>query len=127
MAKKKTLKSLLGGSDGRVQASLDLAKKPLRPTIQQGGQSYTAVQETQKASQSQLGMLADSLSKLNPALQSLHKGYMAETETQKMEFAETFQGLSDEERTNLINEKQTALKKIKPPQQNVSSKIVKMR
>lgn len=110
MAKKKTLKSLLGGSDGRVQASLDLAKKPLRPTIQQGGQSYTAVQETQKASQSQLGMLADSLSKLNPALQSLHKGYMAETETQKMEFAETFQGLSDEERTNLINEKQTALK-----------------
>lgn len=111
MAKKKTLKSLLGGSDGRVQASLDLAKKPLRPTIQAGGQSYTAVQETQKASQSQLGMLADSLSKLNPALQSLHKGYMAETETQKMEFAETFQGLSDEERTNLINEKQTALAK----------------
>ena len=111
MAKKKTLKSLLGGSDGRVQASLDLAKKPLRPTIQQGGQSYTAVQETQRASQTQLGMLADSLSKLNPALQSLHKGYIAETETQKMEFAETFQGLSDEERTNLINEKQTALAK----------------
>ncbi len=120
MAKKKTLKSLLGGSDGRVQASLDLAKKPLRPTIQQGGQSYTAVQETQKASQSQLGMLADSLSKLNPALQSLHKGYMAETEMQKMEFAETFQGLSDEERTTLINEKQTALKNT---EKNINSQL----
>jgi len=109
MAKKQTLKSLLGGSDGRVQASLDLGKKPLRPTIQQGGQSYTAVQETQKASQTQLGMLANSLSKLNPALQSLHKGYMAETETQKMEFSETFEGLSDDERKTLVNEKQTAL------------------
>ena len=109
MAKKQTLKSLLGGSDGRVQASLDLGKKPLRPTIQQGGQSYTAVQETQKAGQTQLGMLANSLSKLNPALQSLHKGYMAETETQKMEFSETFEGLSDDERKTLVNEKQTAL------------------
>ena len=109
MAKKQTLKSLLGGGDGRVQASLDLGKKPLRTTIQAGGQSYTAVQETLTAKQSQMGKLAEALSNLNPALQNSHKGYIAEAEKQKLEFAETFNSLSEEERKALITQKEQAL------------------
>ena len=36
MAKKQTLKSLLGGGDGRVQAKLDLGTPKLQPTIGRG-------------------------------------------------------------------------------------------
>ena len=80
MAKKQTLKSLLGGGDGRVQASLNLGTPKLQPTIGRGGQSVTATQGTLRADQTQLGMLASSLEKLNPALQAYRKGYYAEAE-----------------------------------------------
>ena len=52
MAKKQTLKSLLGGGDGRVQAKLDLGTPKLQPTIGRGGQSVTATQATLSAGQS---------------------------------------------------------------------------
>jgi hypothetical protein len=109
MAKKQTLKSILGGSDGRVQASLDLGKKSLRPTISAGGQSVTAVQKVQSAGQTQLGMLAASLGKLNPSIQAAKEGYYADAEIDKIEFRETFQGMTDEERAQLVNQKEKEL------------------
>jgi len=110
MAKKQTLKSLLGGSDGRVQASLDLGKKTLQPTVRAGGQSYTAVQATQSASQSQLGQLATALGKLNPALQNYQEGTYADAEVQKLEFKEQFEGMSDAEKAELLRRKENDLK-----------------
>ena len=48
MAKKQTLKSLLGGSDSREQVSLDLGTPALQPTVQRAGQYSVAVQATPK-------------------------------------------------------------------------------
>ena len=104
MAKKQTLKSLLGGADGRVQASLNLAPKKIQPTI--GGVAGTTpptVQSVQRAESTPLGQLASSLSKINPALQSFYKGYQTEAEFQKETFKERFAGLTDDERRELIN------------------------
>ena len=48
MAKKQTLKSLLGGSDSREQVSLDLGTPALQPAVQRAGQYSVAVQATPK-------------------------------------------------------------------------------
>ena len=48
MARKQTLKSLLGGSDSREQVSLDLGTPALQPTAQRAGQYRVAVQQTPK-------------------------------------------------------------------------------
>ena len=48
MAKKQTLKSLLGGSDSRKQVSLDLGTPALQPAVQRAGQYSVAVQATPK-------------------------------------------------------------------------------
>ena len=109
MAKKQTLKSLLGGGDGRVQASLNLGTPKLQPTIGRGGQSVTATQGTLRADQTQLGMLASSLEKLNPALQAYRKGYYAEAEKDKMLFKEKFAGMDDAERQALVQAQEANL------------------
>ena len=109
MAKKQTLKSLLGGGDGRVQASLNLGTPKLQPTIGRGGQSVTATQGTLRANQTQLGMLASSLEKLNPALQAYRKGYYAEAEKDKMLFKEKFAGMDDAERQALVQAQEANL------------------
>ena len=44
MAKKQTLKSLLGGSDDRVQVSYNPSEITLSPTVQQTKGSSTVVQ-----------------------------------------------------------------------------------
>ena len=51
MAKKQTLKSLLGGSDERVQVSYDPSEITLTPTVQQTRGSATVVQATPKTNQ----------------------------------------------------------------------------
>ena len=110
MAKKQTLKSLLGASDGRVQASLRLDPVSIRPTISGvAGSTPATVQAVQSASSSQLGQLANALQKLNPALQDYHKGGIAQAEFQKEEFRERFAGLTDDERKELINAQQKEL------------------
>lgn len=110
MAKKQTLKSLLGASDGRVQASLNLSPVSIRPTISgAAGSAPPTVQAIQSAESSQLGQLANALQKLNPALQDYHKGGIAQAEFQKEEFRERFAGLSEDERKELINAQQKEL------------------
>ena len=110
MAKKQTLKSLLGASDGRVQASLNLTPVSIRPTISgAAGSAPPTVQAVQSAESSQLGQLANALQKLNPALQDYHKGGLAQAEFQKEEFRERFAGLSEDERKELINAQQKEL------------------
>lgn len=51
MAKKQTLKSLLGGSDERVQVNYDPSEITLSPTVQQTRGSATVVQATPKTNQ----------------------------------------------------------------------------
>jgi hypothetical protein len=109
MAKKQTLKSLLGGGDGRVQASLNLGTPKLQPTIGRGGQSVTATQATLSAGQTSLGKLATSLEKLNPALQAMQKGYYAEAEKDKLLFQEKFAGMDDSERQALVQAQEANL------------------
>ena len=110
MAKKQTLKSLLGGSDGRVQASLNLDPVSIRPTIGRAtGSTPATVQSIQSANSSQLGQLANALQRLSPALQEYHKGGIAQAEFQKEEFRERFAGLTDDERKELINAQQKEL------------------
>ena len=110
MAKKQTLKSLLGGSDGRVQASLNLDPVSIRPAITGvAGSTSPTVQAVQSADSSQLGQLASALQNLNPALQAYHKGGIAQAEFQKEEFRERFAGLSADERKELINAQQKEL------------------
>ena len=48
MAKKQTLKSLLGGTDRREQVELNLGTPALNPTVQRAGQYRVAVQQTPK-------------------------------------------------------------------------------
>ena len=48
MAKKQTLKSLLGSSDSRKQVELNLGTPALSPTVQRAGQYRVAVQQTPK-------------------------------------------------------------------------------
>ena len=48
MARKQTLKSLLGGSDGRVQVDLALGTPALSPTVHRAGQYNVAVTPTPK-------------------------------------------------------------------------------
>ena len=109
MAKKQTLKSLLGGGDGRVQAKLDLGTPKLQPTIGRGGQSVTATQATLSAGQTSLGKLATSLEKLNPALQAMQKGYYAEAEKDKLLFQEKFAGMDESERQALVQAQEANL------------------
>ena len=110
MAKKQTLKSLLGASDGRVQASLRLDPVSISPTITRvAGSTPATVQAVQSANSSQLGQLANALQKLNPALQDYHEGGIAQAEFQKEEFRERFAGLTPDERKELINAQQKEL------------------
>lgn len=110
MAKKQTLKSLLGASDGRVQASLNLSPVNIRPTISgAAGSAPPTVQAIQSAESSQLGQLANALQKLNPALQDYHKGGLAQAEFQKEEFRQRFEGLTEDERKELITAQQKEL------------------
>ena len=51
MAKKQTLKSLLGGSDDRVQVSYDPSEITLSPTVQQARGSTTVVQSMPRTNQ----------------------------------------------------------------------------
>jgi hypothetical protein len=48
MARKQTLKSILGGSDSREQVELNLGTPALNPTVQRAGQYRVAVQQTPK-------------------------------------------------------------------------------
>ena len=109
MAKKQTLKQLLGTSDDRLEVDLDLSTTQLRPTIRGAGNYGIATPQLPRTSAT--GQLAKALGSISPILRDYQaaKNTEAQTnlvnaETQILDFQQQWEGLSDTERKEFLQQ-----------------------
>lgn len=109
MARKQTLKQLLGTSDERQEVTLDLRPTQLTPTIRGGGSYGIAAPPIPK--ETTFSQLASALGKINPIIKEYQetkltkeKTNLIQAETQILDIQEKWEGMSDEERKEFLDQ-----------------------